>query len=213
MISLASITLALFAAAATQAKPLESRNNGGGGYNIAGYDTSRAGPSNANCKRQTYQISVDPTISVFTNVDSNASEQELTTRLFEFVTSLPAASNFTDQYLNGGKKQISKTFDISGIYCTPKNGAKDSSLVQLLVHGIGMFVCALAVEFFFNFKTGFDSSYWDFEGNGVPENYSYTYQAAKVSNIHDFMIGCIFKSLSTGWLQHFPLRQTRHGPF
>ena len=42
--------------------------------NLAGYDTSRVGPSNANCKRDSYQISVSSDNIVFKNVDSNANQ-------------------------------------------------------------------------------------------------------------------------------------------
>ena len=39
--------------------------------NLAGYDTSRVGPSNANCQRQSYQISILTNNTDFQNVDSN----------------------------------------------------------------------------------------------------------------------------------------------
>ena len=38
----------------------------------AGYDTSRVGPDNANCNRQTYQLDITSNNIVFKNVDSNA---------------------------------------------------------------------------------------------------------------------------------------------
>ena len=42
--------------------------------NPAGYDTSRVGPSNANCQRQNYQLSISSNNVVFKNVDSNANQ-------------------------------------------------------------------------------------------------------------------------------------------
>jgi hypothetical protein len=165
------IFAALISAAAVGfavASPLQARNNGGPkGYPICGYDcTSKAaiGPDNAECSRETYQISVSPDISLFTNVESNANETVLTALLFEFVTSLPSYSNFTETYLNGGvKKSISKTFNISGTLCKPYDlEGKSDSAIQLLVHGIG-----------------FDSSYWNFQGEGVDPSYAYVRQAAE----------------------------------
>lgn len=42
--------------------------------NPAGYDTSRVGPANANCQRQTYKLNVTSNNVVFKNVDSNANQ-------------------------------------------------------------------------------------------------------------------------------------------
>ena len=42
--------------------------------NLAGYDTSRVGPSNANCVRQTYQLEISSDNVVFKDVDSNANQ-------------------------------------------------------------------------------------------------------------------------------------------
>ena len=42
--------------------------------NTAGYDTSRIGPSNANCQRQTYQLDITSNNIQFQNVDSNANQ-------------------------------------------------------------------------------------------------------------------------------------------
>jgi hypothetical protein len=42
--------------------------------NLAGYNTSRIGPVNANCQRQTYQLNITSNNTVFTSVDSNANQ-------------------------------------------------------------------------------------------------------------------------------------------
>ena len=42
--------------------------------NLAGYDTSRVGPSNADCQRQSYQLSILTNNTFFQNVDSNANQ-------------------------------------------------------------------------------------------------------------------------------------------
>lgn len=59
-------------------------------WNPAGYDTSTTvNTPGAKCSRQSYSISVNPEISVFSNVDSNSNETVLTATLLEFVASLP----------------------------------------------------------------------------------------------------------------------------
>lgn len=65
-----------------------------------------------------------------------------------FTGSLPGGDNFTRVYIEG-YKEVSDTYGISGIWCTPKKGALPGK-VQLLVHGIG-----------------FDASYWHFGGSGM----------------------------------------------
>lgn len=56
-------------------------------------------------------------------------------------------SNFTEEYL-GDKNQISETFDISGVYCEPKGGAKSDDSISLLVHGSEYNSLSLAVACF-----------------------------------------------------------------
>ncbi|KIP01152.1 hypothetical protein PHLGIDRAFT_131352 [Phlebiopsis gigantea 11061_1 CR5-6] len=125
--------------------------------NLAGYNTSRVGPSNANCNRQSYQISASSDNIVFKGVDSNAN-QTVNTALFQtFATSM---ANFTEAHEEKNKNRVSNTFTLSGTLCTPKNSAKHSSYVQMLVHGVG-----------------FDSSYWDFSPDGG-DTYSYVSAAA-----------------------------------
>ena len=45
--------------------------------NPAGYDTSRVGPANAECQRQTYQLNVTSNNIVFNDVDPNANAVRL----------------------------------------------------------------------------------------------------------------------------------------
>jgi hypothetical protein len=79
----------------------------------------------------------------------NPSDVELTSYMQLAASSL-TGTNFTDKYMSGlATKSISATYNISGIWCTPKAGGNDS-VVQLLVHGIG-----------------FDSTYWNFGGKGM----------------------------------------------
>lgn len=67
-------------------------------------------------------------------------------------------SNFTEMYESPAEQNATNTYSLSGTLCTPKSGAKNSSHVQYLIHGVG-----------------FDSSYWDFAA--APE-YSYVRAAA-----------------------------------
>ena len=43
-------------------------------WNLAGYNTSRIGPSNANCTRSMYQLNVTSENKVFQNVNFNANQ-------------------------------------------------------------------------------------------------------------------------------------------
>ena len=62
----------LSAATLVAASPLNERNNDGkGSKGKAGYNP-RVGPSNANCKRQTYEITVTSENTVFQNVNPDA---------------------------------------------------------------------------------------------------------------------------------------------
>ncbi|KAG9007985.1 hypothetical protein FRB94_008310 [Tulasnella sp. JGI-2019a] len=129
----------------------------------AGYDTSDPsvlGPTNANCERKTYSIDVTANNSLFTT-EQNPDGTALTSYLQLFMGSFPYSSNFSERYQSGGAtKSVSATYSISGTWCSPQSGA-DDSVVQLLVHGIG-----------------FDSSYWNFGGPGIPSNHSYVEWAA-----------------------------------
>jgi len=160
MVSAIFNILALLCATSALAKPLVKRT---AGYDVNAYEG--LGPDNANCYRQTYQVDVTSNNYVFTNVDSNANETVLTKLLQTFVGDLGNANgNFTSKYLNGGaKKNVTATYGISGILCTPKkSNGKPSTTVQLLVHGIG-----------------FDSSYYNFVGQDISEGYSYVRTAAE----------------------------------
>ena len=68
-------------------------------------------------------------------------------------------SNFTEMHENSQKQDVTNTYSLSGTLCAPKNGAKNPTHVQYLIHGVG-----------------FDSSYWDFAA--APE-YSYVRAAAE----------------------------------
>jgi hypothetical protein len=53
-----------------------------------------------------------------------------------YTTGLPNLSKFTADFLSNGEKvDVSGTYNISGVLCTPKGGAKDPDAVQLLIHG------------------------------------------------------------------------------
>lgn len=64
----------LSAAALVAASPLTERNNDGkSSRNQAGYKP-RVGPSNANCRRETYEITVTSENTVFQNVNPDANQ-------------------------------------------------------------------------------------------------------------------------------------------
>ncbi|KAH9837855.1 alpha beta-hydrolase [Rhodofomes roseus] len=121
----------------------------------AGYNTSRVGPDNANCTRQIYQLDLTSSNVVFQNVDHNANQTYITSL---FQTFLPSMSNFTGMYESSQQQNVVNNYSLSGTLCTPKNGTKNPSHVQYLIHGVG-----------------FDSSYWDFAAS---EEYSYVRAAA-----------------------------------
>jgi hypothetical protein len=101
------------------------------------------GPNNVICARKTYPISVTSSNVVFsdaiTQKPTDVDERTFTVALTErFIADLPTLSNFTTEYLNGGKTQnVSGTYNISGVLCTPKTAEKDVGTVQLLIHGSG----------------------------------------------------------------------------
>lgn len=100
------------------------------------------GLDNVACQQNFYTISVNSTNTKFQGLDQTQLNQSEATALVLLFTS--AQSNFTEMY-TGGTFQLTDTFNISGTLCTPVNGAKNDSALQLLVHGVA-----------------FDSSYWDF---------------------------------------------------
>jgi pimeloyl-ACP methyl ester carboxylesterase len=117
--------------------------------------------SNANCKRHTYTVTSKANRTVFNKeaLYPQTNQSRITELFVEFVTN---STKFTSDYITG-YKEVTQDFQISGILCTPKKNADSSRAIQLLVHGIG-----------------FDSSYWNYQGAGVPEShYSYVYQAAE----------------------------------
>lgn len=142
-------------------------------FGLAGL-ASAAGPlpneddnvSNANCRRQNYQIESQAERLVFNTeamgVAKNLNQSQITELFVNYTTGL--VRNDTEPFMKAytsGMRNATHTFQISGVYCEPKQGRKSDTL-QLLVHGIG-----------------FDGNYWNFHGDGVPEEqYSYAYQAA-----------------------------------
>lgn len=104
-----------------------------------------AGPfglDNLRCQQQFYEVSANSTNVKFVGVDQTQQNQSSITALILLASVAP--SNFTEQFTNG-TFPFSGTFNISGTLCTPLQGAKNGSAIQLLVHGVG-----------------YDSSYWDF---------------------------------------------------
>lgn len=129
--------------------------NGGAAGSGAGYDTSRLGPSNANCDRKIYYLNVTSDNVVFRvndqikpylnqvcvlQIEDIVQElilisQTVITSLFQ--TFLPAPNNISRLFEGADTKQVTRTYALSGTLCTPTNGAKHASHVQYLVHGIG----------------------------------------------------------------------------
>lgn len=126
---------------------------GGAAGSGAGYDTSRLGPSNANCDRKIYHLNVTSDNVVFNDqIKSDLNQvcipqiEEMVQKLISisqtiitslFQTFLPAPNNISRLFEEAGMRQVTRTYALSGTLCTPKNGAKDASHVQYLVHGIG----------------------------------------------------------------------------
>lgn len=136
--------------------------NGTAGYNTT--DPLAIGPDNANCERHFYPVTVSANNTLFSNLNStsNYSQPFITGITQQFLSNLPGLSNFSAEFLsNGTMQEVSNTYNISGTLCTPKLATKSNGTVQFLIHGVG-----------------FDSSYWNFRGSGVPENYSYVRAAA-----------------------------------
>ncbi|CAD6884691.1 unnamed protein product [Tilletia laevis] len=120
--------------------------------------------SNARCTRQTYQVPVNVTQPSYDTLKMGVEPEVNQTRITElFVEYVTSSQNFTQAYLNGSVI-VEQTFNISGVYCEPKNNnTVANSTIQLLVHGIG-----------------FDSSYWNIQSseyNLSESTYSYVYQA------------------------------------
>jgi len=133
-------------------------------WNPAGYDTESAlqiGPDNADCSRETYTITATSQNMDFKVAEETITQPFLASQFQDFVSSLPSYSNYTDDYISG-MKSVTRDYKISGTLCKPKNyNGRSPSTIQLCLHGIG-----------------FDSSYWNFRGQGVSEDYSYIRTAA-----------------------------------
>jgi hypothetical protein len=90
-------------------------------------------------RRATYPIAVSAENALITNVTVPAGTDNTTfvTALTQrFATNLPALANFTAEFLSNGTKQaVAGTYNISGIFCTPKNDVQAKDTVQLLIHG------------------------------------------------------------------------------
>ncbi|UZJ52421.1 hypothetical protein CBS101457_001741 [Exobasidium rhododendri] len=118
------------------------------------------GVSNANCERKDYYVEsvANRTQFNFETLLPQTNQSRYSELSVEFITNMSA---FTSDYITG-KAEKTHTFRISGVLCTPKENADSSRAIQLLLHGIG-----------------FDSFYWNYQGDGVPaEDYSYVYAAA-----------------------------------
>jgi hypothetical protein len=129
-------------------------------------DSVSLGPSNALCTRSYHAVTATSTNTLFSNISAadlkNPSQPFLTSLQQTFDAEFPTESNFTRQFLAGGQRNVTRTYNISGTLCVPKSGQKDKNTVQFLIHGIG-----------------YDSRYWDFSGSGVPNNHSYVRAGAE----------------------------------
>ena len=54
-----------------------------------------------------------------------------------FQTFMASTTNFTQMYEKPDKQPVRNTYLLSGTLCVPKQGAKNASNVQLLLHGVG----------------------------------------------------------------------------
>ncbi|KAF7977400.1 hypothetical protein HWV62_4029 [Athelia sp. TMB] len=143
------------------AAPNKSRTTADSFVGGAGYNTSRVGPSNANCERQTYHISTSANNTAFVSALSKSTNETVREQSFvDFIMSqMSLSSNFSEAYLaSPATKLVAGTYSISGTLCTPKSGAHNASQVQMLIHGVA-----------------WDSSYWDFV---VGDNDTYSYVRA-----------------------------------
>jgi hypothetical protein len=101
------------------------------------------GPSNANCTRSTYPITVTSSNIVFskdvTTIPAGVDATTFVTSITEhFIASLPTPGAFSALYENNGTRaNVTGTYNISGTLCTPKNSsaAIAPGTVQLLIHG------------------------------------------------------------------------------
>ncbi|GJE88554.1 alpha/beta-hydrolase [Phanerochaete sordida] len=131
--------------------------------NTAGYDTSRVGPSNAICVRETYQLDITSNNIQFHDVDSNANQTYLEALFQTFSTLM---TNLTLMYEQPYRQPVHNSYNISGTLCVPKDVIENTFDVQLLLHGIT-----------------WDSSYWDFVPDNSTEQYSYVYAAAEAGYV------------------------------
>lgn len=136
-----------------QARQSSNASASTGSVGNPGYN-ARVGPSNANCTRQYYDITVTANSTVFQGVNPQANmvrtdgrtrlsftdlehgvQTVVTSLLSKFVAQLPATSgNFTQTYVQA-MRNVTGTYRISGTYCTPSSGYSDNGAIQLLVHG------------------------------------------------------------------------------
>ena len=54
-----------------------------------------------------------------------------------FQTFAASAANITQMYEKPDKQPVHNTYSLSGTLCVPKQGVKDASSVQFLIHGVG----------------------------------------------------------------------------
>lgn len=76
MTSFAALTVLVMCATAVTATCVSGidKASNTGAASSAGYDTSRLGPANADCKRQLYQLQISSNNIAFQNVDSNSNQ-------------------------------------------------------------------------------------------------------------------------------------------
>ncbi|KAF7980105.1 hypothetical protein HWV62_39511 [Athelia sp. TMB] len=115
-------TLSALALSAPWAASLVAASIGG-----AGYDTSRVGPSNADCTRTTYQLAIESNTTAFdASYTSNINEDYVIGSLTS-----SSAANFSNHYETGARtNRVARTYNISGTLCTPKGGAANASHVH-----------------------------------------------------------------------------------
>ena len=118
------------------------RGRKNGEYASIGSQDGPYGLNNTACQQAFYSIQANSTNTKYVGLNQTYLNQSEATALGLLYSS--AQSNFTEAYTDG-TFQLTETFNISGTLCTPIQGAKEGSALQLLVHGVA-----------------FDSSYWDF---------------------------------------------------
>ncbi len=93
--------------------------------------------SNANCERKIYTVVSEANRTVFNEtalaVRPNNNQSRITELQVEFVTN---PDTFKKNY-NNGTRVVREQFNISGVYCSPKQNANDTKPLLVFLHGIG----------------------------------------------------------------------------